>query len=533
MNCKNAVCTKTFWVELITMLYHICYAMIEPSIKVHIYEALCSTGNLTIDCSTATNKDRISIALEDAVQKYAANSLVYLKLMRSLPALLIILFCGAWSDNIGRKLPILFPFIGMAFSLLLYLISYAHGVDVYSLILAGGFASGLFGEVGLIMMAGYSYITDMTEISERTNRLGRLMAMMFFGQFLGSLIVGLMIEATLVRNILIFALLINCLSIIVIVTFLQDSLSDKSTTVLLFRPTYLVETWQVIAKPREERKRLYIALILTCIALHQACLWGEFDITMLYVRHKPLWWNASKYGYYLAGGSFASGLGTILLLPILSGRFNVPDFSLVLSAVAFKVLQMVWSSFSSQDWMVFLGLPMMIVSSMFVPALKSVLSKLITEDEVGKIFGLSAFGETIAGLLGALIFTSVYGAAVHLWKGFAFILEAVVNVGVFVVIFWVARKYKSPFMENIGIKKEPLTVRVTNNDFNNKQSANFDTQEFTSLQYEEAVASSQQRYGSPDSDHRDSESYQVEQEPFMEQPENDGLRPTQQASYGY
>lgn len=85
------------------MLYHICYAMIEPSVKVHIYETLCSVGNYTTDCSSLVNTEKSSIELEDAIQKYAANSLVYLKLMRSLPALLIIMFCGAWSDDIGRK----------------------------------------------------------------------------------------------------------------------------------------------------------------------------------------------------------------------------------------------------------------------------------------------------------------------------------------------------------------------------------------------------------------------------------------------
>ena len=89
--------------EVITLLYHICYAMIEPSIKVHIYESLCSVGNYSTDCSTLTSKDKTSVMLEDAIQKYAANSLVYLKLLRSLPALLMIIFCGAWSDNIGRK----------------------------------------------------------------------------------------------------------------------------------------------------------------------------------------------------------------------------------------------------------------------------------------------------------------------------------------------------------------------------------------------------------------------------------------------
>lgn len=52
----------------------------------------------------------------------------------------------------------------MLLSLLLYLISYANGVDVFSVLLAGGFLSGLFGEVGLILMAAYSYITDITGV---------------------------------------------------------------------------------------------------------------------------------------------------------------------------------------------------------------------------------------------------------------------------------------------------------------------------------------------------------------------------------
>lgn len=35
-----------------------------------------------------------------------------------------------------------------------------------STILVGGTISGIFGEVGLILMAGYSYVTDVTGKSE-------------------------------------------------------------------------------------------------------------------------------------------------------------------------------------------------------------------------------------------------------------------------------------------------------------------------------------------------------------------------------
>ena len=60
--------------------------------------SILDPGNFT-DCKTLLeNKE-----LEDKVQEYAANQIVYLKLLRSLPSLLTILMCGAWSDSIGRK----------------------------------------------------------------------------------------------------------------------------------------------------------------------------------------------------------------------------------------------------------------------------------------------------------------------------------------------------------------------------------------------------------------------------------------------
>lgn len=143
------------------------------------------------------------------------------------------------------------------------------------------------------------------------------------------------------------------------------------------------------------------------------------------------------------------------------------DFTLAMVAVGAKVVQFVWAAFSAYDWMVFLCLPLMIASSMFVPALKSILSKLIEDDEVGKIFGLAAIGETISGLLGALMFTAVYGASVHVWKGIAFILEAVVNVIVFCVLFWLAKSFVKTLGDlhtrDIGPRKDPLTVQVDNN----------------------------------------------------------------------
>lgn len=152
-----------------------------------------------------------------------------------------------------------------------------------------------------------------------------------------------------------------------------------------------------------------------------------------------------------------SGLGTLFLLPLLIRFFKVNDTNLAIVAVVFKVIQMLWQSFSVQTWMVYTALPMMIASSMFVPALKSMLSKLIDDDEIGKIFGLSAFGETLCGLFGSLIFTAIYGSSVGLFAGVAFIIQAVFNAGIFGVLFWLGRSIgesRPECLEDEGLAKD-------------------------------------------------------------------------------
>ena len=182
--------------------------------------------------------------------------------------------------------------------------------------------------------------------------------------------------------------------------------------------------------------------------------------------------------------------------------------------------------------MVFLAIPMMIVSSMFVPALKSVLSKIITEDEIGKIFGLSAFGETFAGLVGALMFTSVYGASVYLWKGVAFILEAVVNVGVFLVVLWLARKFRDLLTVHIGVRKDAPSAQVSHLP-QTYIPPDAHTDEFTSAQYEESVASSQQQQRTPpENNYRDERHESAEADRLVDQTRHDDT-PQLQPSYGY
>jgi len=45
------------------------------------------------------------------------------KLVINLPAVLLLLFCGAWSDRVGRKLPVVLSSFGTVIAVIFFMIS--------------------------------------------------------------------------------------------------------------------------------------------------------------------------------------------------------------------------------------------------------------------------------------------------------------------------------------------------------------------------------------------------------------------------
>ena len=104
------------------------------------------------------------------------------------------LFCGSWSDRIGRKIPIILPCFGCIISVILYMISMVVDSPSMPFVLIGATINGMFGKSAVITMAVHSYASDVSDKDTRTKKISRLVSMNFFGQFVGSLLVGFMLD---------------------------------------------------------------------------------------------------------------------------------------------------------------------------------------------------------------------------------------------------------------------------------------------------------------------------------------------------
>jgi len=226
-----------FAAEITFFLFKIAESMLEPTVRLFIYEAVCLNefpphghrhwlydqhdGGLVTagggggggghHDSTCAHLHRHP-ARELTVQHAAAHYMIYYKLLLNFPAVLLVLFCGAWSDRAGRKLPVILTCFGTTAAVVLYMLSvYVGGlldggsgrghvggrggpVPFLPLLLVGAAVRGSFGRSAVMTMAVHSYVSDHSARDRRTQRLSNLVAMSHFGYLVGSVTAGLMLD---------------------------------------------------------------------------------------------------------------------------------------------------------------------------------------------------------------------------------------------------------------------------------------------------------------------------------------------------
>ena len=379
--------------------------------------------------------------LQDDVQKQATNYIIYHKCLSNFPALVLGLFCGAWSDKYGRKIPMVLPSIGTTFAILLYMGANFSPKSSIACFLCGSLVHGCFGKTSLISMAVHSYTVDITDSTRRTNKLGLLAAMQFLGMFLGSLIAGLLLDTTDVLVTYCTASFLNAVVVIVALTVVKETVAvNEGTEVFpcrtIFRPENFKDSLMVLIKRREFNLRRGICALLFVLILHQTCRTGLTDVTLLYTELPPLSWPTSWFGYLAAFDNAAMGIVLLIILPVLSNILNVPDSVISIIGLACASLRFIILTWSKHTWMVWVAISVGSFGGLINSPVRSLLSKLVHEDEVGKIFSVLGSGETIAKFL-ALIFTALYGTTLDVFPGFSFLLASALYTVMSFLIFYV------------------------------------------------------------------------------------------------
>lgn len=104
---------------------------------------------------------------------------------------------------------------------------------------------------------------------------------------------------------------------------------------------FLLETWQLLSKPRENNSRLIIVSLLIMFFFGCSLSMGILSLQYLYLVKKPVELSQIGYGYFKAANTLCRAAALLIVLPILKRVFNTPDYFLFVLGFTSEFLNLV------------------------------------------------------------------------------------------------------------------------------------------------------------------------------------------------
>ncbi|CAG2178109.1 unnamed protein product, partial [Oppiella nova] len=191
----------------------------------------------------------------------------------------------------------------------------------------------------------------------------------------------------------------------------------------LFDISNVVDIFYTCIKRRPNRARTQIWLLFVSICCVMLSYMGSVIILWQYVE-KLFSWSAKYYSNINSLVTVFTIISMAIIIPVFMKKLKVRDMLLAIIGVVSLLLQcLLRGSWQRPD-----GLYMSFVAGMFAPismiAIRSRLSKIIHEDETGKVFSLMATVESIMPSLASVYYSSIFAASIDTYPGLAFQIAA-------------------------------------------------------------------------------------------------------------
>ncbi|XP_042882122.1 proton-coupled folate transporter-like isoform X2 [Penaeus japonicus] len=408
--------------------------------------------------------------------------------------LFFILFMGAWSDKYGRKVPLVIAIIGHFCWAAGYLVNSWMPDWPVEYILVAALMDSLGGGNVSFLTAANAYISDVTSEETRTSRVGFANSIWFLGGPIGTLL-GTYIYKYGGYQILFGTSVFMYAVSLVYLFFLPESHGPYKATATaeksdvrdseqqpqqqqpqqpqttpgkdspkaegdsasdvegitawkmvcdFFSYDRIVDSFRCTFKARGGMVRVFILLLILSNLLRRL---GRGAYMYLFTR-KVLNWKATDYGLWVTYKNLMAALGSLVAVPLLSSGLGVSDNYLAILGATASVLDYILYGLVSENVavLVWVAPAAAILVNSCVIAIRSMLSKFVMGDELGKVSAVMGALDGVMPMVSFSLYTAVYHATVHVFPGAQFFFGASANllmtiIFIFIIVFTTSKSY--------------------------------------------------------------------------------------------
>eukprot|EP00112_Aurelia_sp_Birch-Aquarium-sp1_P009528 Seg2085.7 transcript_id=Seg2085.7/GoldUCD/mRNA.D3Y31 product="Proton-coupled folate transporter" protein_id=Seg2085.7/GoldUCD/D3Y31 len=400
--------------------------------------------------------------IQNSVQQETSKWMSIEPLISMSPAFILLIILGPFSDEFGkRNTMIMFPLLYLTQSILfLVLVSIKQKFSPGTFMIASCL-SGMFGGNAGLELLSVAFLADITTNSERTFRVSILESSMFIGALSAVLISGPILQSFGFQGIFITTATINCLNFLYVLfmipnekieskgknpgkKLLNSASNDEDSNVgQLFKSEnyyesdgdgFFKKTFRIcnpctcylrvhnVVCQKEIRKT--VAMLLSIMALAQFASMGELSVGVLFEKHRPFNMSPKEIGYLAATQFSIRTVGMLLFTFIFQKFIRKADMSLVILGFISQITYFCVFGNSKSKMMLFLAQLCGMAATLHVPVLRSMVSKLVSEEDHGAALAAVEIVDTASSILACLFANVLYSLTVSIYPGMAFFMLA-------------------------------------------------------------------------------------------------------------
>ncbi|XP_045764915.1 proton-coupled folate transporter-like isoform X2 [Maniola jurtina] len=367
-------------------------------------------------------------------------------ILTAIPSLLI-LFIGAWSDRTGnRKICILLPIFG---DLLMCLSNILNAYFFYELpvevtMFLEAFLPAITGGWITTYMGAFSYVGEISSEETRTFRVGVANLCLTAGAQIGTALSGILLKYLGYYGVFTISSVLFSFSICHGYFYIQNperTITEKDEAGFrkflksFFDFKNVKDTLIVAIKPGANQRRLKSILVLSSIAFIYGPANGEFTVRYLFTRYR-FNWDALKYSFYNTFCICIHAFGALISIGIFSRKWKWGDATLGLISSCSKIMGGLATGLSRNSLEMYIAVVIEMFNATSFTALRSISSKLVSTDELGKMSSVFNLTEVLTSMVFGPVYSWIYMVSLKIDSGIIYYCSTVLTVPPILIFVW-------------------------------------------------------------------------------------------------
>ncbi|XP_058812774.1 tetracycline resistance protein, class A-like [Topomyia yanbarensis] len=406
-------------------------------------------------CDALTRRETANYTHEEEmIQQMVARMAGWKTVLQSALPCLLILFWGSWSDRHGRRKPcILIPIIGeFTTAIGLILCTYFERAPMEVAAVTEALFPALSGGWFTMFMGVFSYIADVTTTEERTIRIGIVNLCFSLGVPIGMAFSGILLKKIGFYGVFSISACLYLVAFFYGVFFLKEvnvnvdekerlKAKEKSVLADFFDKEHVLQTFRVAFKKGERQRRLRVIMLMIVVMVVIGPLHGEMSVIYLFTRYR-FNWSEVEFSFFSTYGMLTGLIGTIFSVGVFSHLLKIDDALIGVMSCMSKILSSFVYAFAVTTWQLYLGPVVEMLNGTSFISMRSIASKLVASDELGKVNSLFGVAEALMPLVYAPMYTTVYASTINVLPGAFFLLGGALTAPAVVIFLWMYRVHK-------------------------------------------------------------------------------------------